>query len=62
MSDASWTWMVYLATHNNAAEVGQASLTLMRRTALNAGFAAILLKPFPDANLIDALGGDPVAK
>ncbi|HEY0624957.1 response regulator [Sphingomonas sp.] len=30
----------------------------LRRSALRAGFAAILLKPFPDASLIEALRGD----
>jgi hypothetical protein len=30
MADASWTWMIYLATHNNAAGVGAESVALMR--------------------------------
>ena len=30
MVDASWTWMIYLATHNNAAQVGAESVALMR--------------------------------
>jgi FixJ family two-component response regulator len=34
----------------------------LRRTALRAGFAALLLKPFPDASLIDALRGEPMTK
>ena len=34
----------------------------LRRAALRAGFAAILPKPFPDANLIEALHGAPVTK
>ena len=33
----------------------------LRRTALRAGFAAILPKPFSDANLIEALHGEPAA-
>lgn len=39
MSDTSWTWMIYLATHNNASEVGEESLTLMRQ-AVGAASAA----------------------
>jgi CheY-like chemotaxis protein len=34
----------------------------LRRAAFRAGFAAILPKPFPDANLIEALHGVPVVK
>lgn len=34
----------------------------LRRAALRAGFAAILPKPFPDANLIEALRGEPASK
>jgi hypothetical protein len=33
MPDISWTWMIYLATHNNAAEVGEESLARIRQTA-----------------------------
>ena len=35
MADASWTWMIYLATHNNAAEVGEESVARMRTVAPN---------------------------
>ena len=35
MADASWTWMIYLATHNNAAEVGEQSVARMRTIAPN---------------------------
>lgn len=34
----------------------------LRRAAFSAGFVAILPKPFPEANLIEALRGEPVAK
>jgi hypothetical protein len=33
MANAAWTWMIYLATHNNAAEVGQESVARIRSVA-----------------------------
>jgi hypothetical protein len=33
MADAAWTWMIYLATHNNAAEVGEESVARIRAVA-----------------------------
>src|SRR3954454_23951675 len=33
MADAAWTWMIYLATHNSAAEVGEASVARIRAVA-----------------------------
>ncbi len=35
MDNADWTWMIYLATHNDAVEVGEASVARMQRAVLN---------------------------
>jgi hypothetical protein len=35
MPEAAWTWMIYLATHNNVAEAGEESVACMRRAQLN---------------------------
>ena len=65
MPDASWTWMVYLATHNNAAEVGEESVALMRQAAgapqaaRQPGVRVVIQQSTPDRTVRRILGADP---
>jgi hypothetical protein len=35
MHTTAWTWMIYLATHNNVAQAGEASVANMRQAQMN---------------------------
>jgi hypothetical protein len=64
MAKASWTWMIYLATHNNAAGVGAASVELMRRAvaAMPGGQGAVQVlvqQATPERTTRHVLGAAP---
>lgn len=59
MPDAAWTWMIYLATHNNAAEVGAASLELMRKAKLDDQVRVLAQQATPDRTTRHVLGASP---
>jgi hypothetical protein len=59
MSDAAWTWMIYLATHNNAAEVGAESLARMRQAALGDRVRVLVQQSTLEVTTRHVLGASP---
>jgi hypothetical protein len=59
MSEAAWTWMIYLATHNNAAEVGEQSVARMRQARLNDGVRVLVQQSTLDRTTRHAIGATP---
>ena len=59
MTIASWTWMIYLATHNNAAEVGAASVARMRAATLNDQVRVLVQEATPERTVRRIIGATP---
>ena len=59
MADASWTWMIYLATHNNAAEVGEESVARMRTVAPNQAVRVLVQQSTLDRTTRHVIGASP---
>jgi len=59
MTDASWTWMIYLATHNNAADVGEESVARIRRTALSDDVRVLVQQSTLDGTTRHVIGASP---
>jgi len=47
MPEASWTWMIYLATHNNVAEAGEESVACMRQAQLSDNVRVLVQRSDP---------------
>ena len=59
MAEADWTWMIYLATHNNAAEVGEESVARMRQAALNERVRVLVQQATPERTVRRVIGASP---
>ncbi len=59
MADASWTWMIYLATHNNAAEVGEESVARIRAVAPNKDVRVLVQQSTLDHTTRHVIGASP---
>lgn len=59
MADASWTWMIYLATHNNAAEVGEESVARMRAGAASANVRVLVQQSTLEHTTRHIIGANP---
>jgi hypothetical protein len=59
MSEASWTWMIYMATHNNAAGVGAESVARMRQAKLSDQVRVLVQEATPDSTVRRIIGADP---
>lgn len=59
MAEADWTWMIYLATHNNAAEVGEESVARMRQAALNERVRVLVQQATPERTVRRLIGAAP---
>ena len=59
MADTSWTWMIYLATHNNAAEVGEESVARIRRTTLSGDVRVLIQQSTLDRTTRHVIGASP---
>ncbi|MEO7908083.1 MAG: clostripain-related cysteine peptidase [Roseiflexaceae bacterium] len=59
MSEASWTWMIYLATHNNAAEVGEESVARMRTVAPNPNVRVLVQQSTLERTTRHVIGASP---
>jgi hypothetical protein len=59
MADACWTWMIYLATHNNAAEVGQESVARMRAVAPNKDVRVLVQQSTLERTTRHVIGASP---
>src|SRR6266545_64941 len=59
MADASWTWMIYLATHNNAAEVGEESVARMRAVAPNKDVRVLVQQSTLERTTRHVIGASP---
>src|SRR5919205_953137 len=59
MADASWTWMIYLATHNNAADVGEESVARIRQAALNDDVRVLIQQSTLERTTRHLIGASP---
>jgi Clostripain family len=59
MADAAWTWMIYLATHNNAAEVGEASVARIRVVTPNPQVRVLVQQSTLDRTTRHVIGASP---
>src|SRR5947208_9558683 len=59
MAQASWTWMIYLATHNNAAEVGEESVARMRAIAPNKDVRVLVQQSTLERTTRHIIGASP---
>jgi hypothetical protein len=59
MANAAWTWMIYLATHNNVASAGEQSIERMRRASLDANVRVLVQQATPARSVRLEIGGDP---
>jgi len=59
MADAAWTWMIYLATHNNAAEVGEQSVARMRTIAPNQDVRVLVQQSTLERTTRHIIGASP---
>src|SRR6478672_1877911 len=56
MTTASWTWMIYLATHNNAAQAGEESVARMRQAQLGDNVRVLVQQATPAGTTRHILG------
>lgn len=56
---ASWTWMVYLATHNNAASAGERSVARMRQAPAGGDVRVLVQQATPVSCVRRVIGADP---
>lgn len=59
MADAAWTWMIYLATHNNVAGAGEQSLERMRQAQLDSNVRVLVQQATPAGCTRRELGAQP---
>jgi len=59
MADAAWTWMIYLATHNNTAEVGEASVARIRVVTPNPQVRVLVQQSTLDRTTRHVIGASP---
>jgi hypothetical protein len=59
MTDAAWTWMIYLATHNNAADVGEESVARMRQAALDDNVRVLVQQSTLERTTRHVIGASP---
>lgn len=59
MDQAEWTLMIYLATHNDAAEVGDESVARMRQARLNQRVRVLVQQSTPERTLRRVIGATP---
>jgi len=59
MATTSWTWMIYLATHNNAAQAGEQSVARMRQTQLGHGVRVLVQQATPVRTVRRIIGATP---
>jgi hypothetical protein len=59
MADASWTWMIYLATHNNAAEVGEESVARIRAVAPSQDVRVLVQQSTLERTTRQTIGASP---
>lgn len=59
MSSAAWTWMVYLATHNNVAQEGESSVARMRQARLSPEVRVLVQQSTPQKTVRRNIGAEP---
>lgn len=59
MARAAWTWMIYIATHNNVAKFGEASVELMRAAKLDSNVRVLVQQETPQGCTRLAIGATP---
>jgi len=59
MPESAWTWMIYLATHNNAAEVGEESVARMRAGAPNKDVRVLVQQSTLERTTRHVIGASP---
>jgi hypothetical protein len=59
MTTASWTWMIYLATYNNAAGAGNQSVARMRQARLNDDVRVLVQQSVPGRTVRGIIGAEP---
>lgn len=59
MTPASWTWMIYLATYNNAAGAGNQSVARMRQARLNDNVRVLVQQSVPGRTVRGIIGAEP---
>jgi hypothetical protein len=59
MTTASWTWMIYLATHNNAASAGEESVERMRQALLCDDARVLVQQSTPGRTVRRIIGDTP---
>jgi hypothetical protein len=59
MTTASWAWMIYLATYNNAAQAGNQSVARMRQARLNDNVRVLVQQSVPGRTVRGIIGAEP---
>lgn len=59
MSRAAWTWMIYIATHNNVAKFGDTSIGRMRAATLDANVRVLVQQETPQGCTRLEIGATP---
>jgi hypothetical protein len=59
MTTVSWTWMIYLATHNNAADAGEESVARMHQAQLGDGVRVLVQQSTPACTVRRVVGAAP---
>ena len=59
MPTAAWTWMIYLATHNNVASAGEQSVQRMREARLDGQVRVLVQQATPTSCVRLEVGADP---
>ena len=59
MATASWTWMIYMATHNNVAEAGNQSVARMRLVQRDDTVRVLVQQATPDRCVRRMMGANP---
>ena len=59
MPIASWTWMIYLATHNNAATAGDESVQRIRQAQIDDNVRVLIQQATPAGSVRRVVGASP---
>jgi hypothetical protein len=59
MATTSWTWMIYLATYNNAAQAGEESVARMRQAQLSDEVRVLVQQSTPSQTVRRVIGAAP---